>query len=99
MSRSKDINENNKEISWQWDDWDIISKSLKISMKRSTTLHFAKCMYITQNPESKLLRQDLKHSMKVHTIDMIPTLWRVYVLIKINSHMLTFRRDENKVEV
>ena len=56
-------------------------------------------MYITQNPESKLLRQDLKHSVNIHTIDMIPRLWRVYVLIKINSHMLTFRRDENKVEV
>ena len=55
LSCSKNINENNKEISWQWDDWDIKSKSLNISMKRSTALHFAKCMYITQNPESKLL--------------------------------------------
>ena len=99
MSRSKDINENNKEISWQWDDWDIISKSLKISMKRSTTLHFAKCMYITQNPDLKLLRQNLKHLVKVNTIDMIPTLWRTYVFKIIYLHMLTFRQDENKVEV
>ena len=36
-------------------DWDIESKSLMISIKRSIALHFAKCMYITQNPESKLL--------------------------------------------
>ena len=68
-------------------------------MKRSIALHFAKCMNITQNPESKLLRQDLKHLVKVHTIDMIPILWRTYILIKINLHMLTFREDENKVEV
>ena len=53
LSRSKSINENNKEISWQWDDWDIERKTLKISMKRSIALHFAKCMYMTQNPESK----------------------------------------------
>ena len=56
-------------------------------------------MYITQNPESKLLRQDLKHSVKVDTIDMIPRLWRVYVLKIINLHSLTFRQDDNKVEV
>ena len=68
-------------------------------MKRSIALHFAKCMYITQNPKSKKLRQDLKHSVKVHTIDMIPTLWRAYVLKIINLHMLTFRQDENKVDV
>ena len=95
LSRSKP----NKEISWQWDDWDIEGKSLKISMKISIALHLAKCMYITQNPDSKLLRQDLKHLVKVHTIDMIPILWRTCVLIKINLHMLTFRENENKVEV
>ena len=39
-SRSKPINENNKEISWQWDDWDIERKTLKISMKRSIALYF-----------------------------------------------------------
>ena len=99
LSRSRAINENNKEISWQWDDWDIERKTLKISMKRSIALHFAKCMYITQNPESKLLRQHLIHSVKVHTIDMIPRLWRAYVLKIINQHLLTFRQDENKVEV
>ena len=68
-------------------------------MKRSIVLHFAKCMYITQNPESKLLRQDLKHLVKVHTIDMILILWRTYILMKMNLHMLTLREDENKVEV
>ena len=68
-------------------------------MKRSIALHFSKCMYITQNPESKLLRQDLKHSVKGFTIDMIPRLWRTYVFKIINQHLLTFRQDENKVEV
>ena len=68
-------------------------------MKISIALHFAKCMYITQNPESKLLRQDLKHLVKVHTIDMILILWLTYVLIKINLYMLTFREHENKVEI
>ena len=43
-------------------------------MKRLIALHFTKCMYITQNFESNLLRQDLKHLLKVHTIDMIPIL-------------------------
>ena len=99
LSCSKDINENNKEISWQWDDWDIEIKSLNISMKRSIALHFAKCMYITQNPDLKLLRQNLKHLVNVHTIDMIPISWRTYVLIKINLHILFFREHENKVEV
>ena len=56
-------------------------------------------MYITQNPESKLLRKDMKYLVKVHTIYMIPILWRTYVSIKINLHMLTFTEDENKVEV
>ena len=68
-------------------------------MKRSIALHFAKCMYITQNPKSKLLRQDLKQSVMVHTIDMIPRLWREYVLNRINQHLLVFKKDENKVEV
>ena len=68
-------------------------------MKRSIALHFAKCMYIIENPESKLLRQDLKHLVNVYTIDMILILWLTYVLIKINLHMLTFREHENKVEV
>ena len=67
-------------------------------MKRSIALHFAKCMYITYNPESKLLQQNLKRLVKVHTIDVIPTLQRTYVLKIINLHMLTFREDENKVE-
>ena len=74
LSRSRAINENNKEISWQYDNCDIESKSLKISMKRSIALHFAKFMYIAQNPESKLLRQDLKHLVKFHKKDMIPIL-------------------------
>ena len=77
----------------------IYKKRLKISMKRSIIFHFTKCMYITQNPESKLLRQDMKHLVKVHTIDMIPRLWRAYVLKIINRHMLIFRQDENKAEV
>ena len=68
-------------------------------MKIYIALHFAKCVYIKQNPESKLLRQDLKHSVKVHTIDMIPRLWHEYVLKVINQHLLIFRKDENKVEV
>ena len=68
-------------------------------MKRAIALHFTKCMYISQNPESKLLRQDLKYLVKVHTIDMIPRLWGAYVLKIINLHMLIFRQDENKVEV
>ena len=56
-------------------------------------------MYITQNHELKLLQQDLKHSVNVHIIDMIPTLWRVYIFLITNLHMLTFRQEENKVEV
>ena len=56
-------------------------------------------MYITHNLESKVLRQDLKHLVKDHTIDITPILWRTYILIKINLHMLTFREHENKVEV
>ena len=80
-------------------DWEIESKSLKISMKRSIALHCAKCMYITHNSESKLLRQDLKHLVKVHTIDMIAILKRTYVLIKINLCILTFKEHENKVKV
>ena len=51
-------------------------------------------MYIIENPESKLLRQDLKHLVNVYTIDMILILWLTYVLIKINLHMLTFREHE-----
>ena len=39
-------------------------------MKRSIALHFAKCMHATQNPDSKLLRQNLKHLVKVYTIDI-----------------------------
>ena len=68
-------------------------------MKRAIALHFTKCMYISQNPESKLLRQDLKYLVKVHIIDIIPILWRTSFLMKINLHMLTFKEDENKVEV
>ena len=68
-------------------------------MKRSIVLRFAKYMYITQNSESKLLRQNLKHIVKVHTIYMIPILWRTHDLKIINSHMLTFRQDENEGEV
>ena len=68
-------------------------------MKRAIALHFTKFVYITQNPESKLLRQDLKHLVKVHTIDMIPILWRTHLLKVINLHMLSFRQDENKVEI
>ena len=79
LSRSKPINKNNKKVSWQWDDRNIEKKIIKMSTKRSVALYFAKCMYITKNPQSKLLRQDLKHSVKIHTIDMIPTLWRAYV--------------------
>ena len=74
LVHSRAINKNNNIISWQWDDWHIDKKSSKISMKRAISLHFSKFMYIIQNPESKLLRQDLKHLVKVHTIDMIPIL-------------------------
>ena len=30
LSRSKSINDNNKEVLWQWDEWDIEKKTLKM---------------------------------------------------------------------
>ena len=42
LSRSKPMNEHNKEISWQWDDWDIEEKNIKNVNEKINWIAFCK---------------------------------------------------------
>ena len=64
-------------MSWKWNDWDI-KKRRKASMKLSVVLYFAKSIYLTENPTSKLQSLEMIKLVQVHNISMIPKSWRNY---------------------
>ena len=76
------------QIYWNWHDWNYIeenSKNKKQSMKKSITLHFARSIYVNENPNPNLLSTSEKLKVKSHSVNMIPIAWRGYISKEIVS--------------
>ena len=65
------------EILWKWDDLDLL-KVTKKSLEKCVALHFAKCMYITENRMNKLSSHEMKQLVKVHTVILLPKSWQPF---------------------
>ena len=50
-------------------------KQKEASMKLSVALHFAKYIYLTENPTSKPLSPEMMKLVKIHNLTMIPKSW------------------------
>ena len=60
--------------------------------------HFAKCIYLIENPTSKFLSPELIKLVKVHKISMIPIYWSSFVANKINGYQVQFKKDEHDLK-
>ena len=56
-----------------------ITQRIKQSMKKSIALHFARSIYVKENPDTELLSTSDKIKVKIHLVNMIPFVWRSYV--------------------
>ena len=86
------------EISWNWSDCNYVgkdSKNKKQSMKKCVALHFARAMYVEENPSTKYLTSLDKLKVKNHSLDMIPVTWKSYVSQESNKMKIKFKNDEN----
>ena len=75
--------------------WLEFDKTKKSSMKLNVTLHFAKYIYLTENPTSKLLSPEMIKLIKIHNITMIPKSWQKFVANKISGYLVQ-RKITNK---
>ena len=48
-------------------------------MRKSIALHFARSIYVNENPNTNLLSTTEKVKVKIHSVNMIPISWRGYV--------------------
>ena len=53
---------------------------IKTINEKSIVLNFTKYVYVYDNPKKKSTQSSKKTKIKKHTIDMIPTNWRLYVI-------------------
>ena len=68
-----------------------------IYLKQCVTLHFTKCMYVTENRMTKLLSHEMKQLVKVHTVNRLPNIWQLFVMNKTRELQLQFRNDNEKL--
>ena len=57
-------------------------------MKKSIALHFARSIYVKENPDTDILSTSEKVKVKIHLVNMIPFAWRSYVskeIIRLNK--------------
>ena len=64
-------------------------------MKRSVALHFARAMYVEENPLTKYLTALEKLKVKKHSLDMIPVSWQSYVSQESNKMKIKFKKNDN----
>ena len=86
------------QISWNWYDWIYIgdnSKNKKQSMKKSVALHFARSIYVNENPNPNLLSTSEKLKVNIHSVNMIPIAWRGYISKEIISLKKVFDQSDN----
>ena len=80
-------------ISWNWNDRKYVgdnSKNKRQSLKKIVALHFARSMYVIENPNTNLVSTSEKLKVKVHSVDMIPTSWQSWVIKKIEKFRKQF---------
>ena len=56
-----------------------ITQRIKQSMKKSIALHFARSIYVKENPDTDLFSTSEKVKVKIHSVNMIPIAWLSYV--------------------
>ena len=61
-------------------------------MKRSVALHFARAMYVEENPLTKYLTALEKLKVKKYSLDMIPVLCQSYISQESNKIKLNSRK-------
>ena len=70
------------QICWNWNDWNYVgdnSKNKKQSLKKIVALHFARSIYVNENPNTNLISTSEKLKVKVHSVNMITNSWQRWV--------------------
>ena len=70
--------------------WLEFDKGKKASFKKSVGLHFAKCIYIMENPTSKLFDPKMKEHGKKDDIELIPKSLQVFIKKEIRRNIKVF---------
>ena len=63
-------------------------------MKLNIALDFAKSIYLTENPTSKLLSPEMTKLEKIHTVTMIPKSWKNNNLTNKNNVIMILLYDK-----
>ena len=60
-------------------------------MKLCVALRFAKCIYLTENPTSRLLSLEMMKLVKINNITMIPKSWQTFIANKMSGYLVQFK--------
>ena len=80
LSRSRDINENNNEKSWQWDDWDI-KKIIKDINEKINCIAFCKMRACYTEPWFEVTSTKFETFSKSIYNRYIPIFFIIYIMI------------------
>ena len=72
-----------------------ITQRIKQSMKKSIALHFARSIYVKENPDTELLSTSDKIKVKIHLVNMIMFVWRSCVSKEIVRLKKEFEQRDN----
>ena len=64
-------------------------------MKKSIALHFARSIYVNENPNTNIISTSEKVKVTIHLVNMIPTSWRGYVSKEIIRLKNEFDQSDN----
>ena len=67
-----------------------MTKDKEASFKKAVGLHFAKCIYIMENPSSKLFDPNMIEHVKAHDIELIPKSWQIFIKKEIRKNIEGF---------
>ena len=68
------------------------NETKKASIKLIVALHFAKCIYLTENPTSKILSLEMINLVNIHIITINPKFWQIFVANKISGYHVQFEK-------
>ena len=72
-----------------------ITQRIKTINEKSIALHFARSIYVQENPNTNLLSTSEKVKVKIHLVIMIPFAWCNYVSKEIIRLKKQFEQSEN----
>ena len=64
-------------------------------MKLNVALHVTKCIYLIENPTSKLLTPEHIKLVKIDNITLFPKSWQTFVANIISGYFVQFKKSNN----